>query len=76
MVLALSVPPATITSAMPAMMVAAANWTAVAPEAQCRLTRPRHVGHPEANCDVAADHPATLQGLREEQVVEVSDGDL
>jgi hypothetical protein len=38
MVLALSVPPATITSAMPDMMVAAANCTAVAPEAQCRLT--------------------------------------
>ena len=37
---------------------------------------PGHVGHPEAHCDVAADHPAALQGLREKQVVEVSDGDL
>src|ERR1700733_13443792 len=47
MVLALSVPPATMTSSMPARMVAAASAAAVLPDAQCRLTaRPGTPGRP------------------------------
>ncbi len=37
---------------------------------------PRHAGHAEAHRDVACDHAATLQGLREDEVVEIGDRDL
>ncbi len=61
MVLALAVPPATITSAMPDMMVAAANCTGGARGAVSVDGYPRHAGHTEAHGDVACDHAATLQ---------------
>jgi hypothetical protein len=33
-------------------------------------------GHAEAHRDIAPDHPAALKGLREEEVVDVSDWNL
>ena len=74
--LRLSVPPATTTESMPALMPLAAIATADRPAAQCRLSAsPGTSVSPRRTAVWRRDHAAALQGLGEHDVVDVGGGD-